>query len=292
MNLFEVINRFPDQKACIDYLESIRFKNGAYCPLCGSTEKARRSNLRSRVGRWNCHDCKSSFNVLSGTIMQGTHVPLQKWFAAIALMVNAKKSLSSPQLARDLELTQPTALFMQQRIRAGMASEEAPLLTGIVEADETYVGGKPRKSNKKEDDKPNKRGRGTKKTPVIGAVERDGNVIAQVAQDLTGKGVLNFIMNVVNKDDSILITDEYKAYNVIRSYMPHAVINHSEGYADGPIHTNTIEGFWALLKRAWYGSHHHYSLKFTPLYVSEASWKYNHRASAQPWNVFMNGLFA
>ena len=181
---------------------------------------------------------------------------------------------------------------MQQRIRAGMASEEAPLLTGIVEADETYVGGKPRKSNKKEDDTPNKRGRGTKKTPIIGAVERDGNVIAQVAHDLTGKGVLNFIMNVVNKDDSILITDEYKAYNVIRSYMPHAVINHSEGYADGPIHTNTIEGFWSLLKRAWYGSHHHYSLKFTPLYVSEASWKYNQRENARPWDTFfINTLF-
>lgn len=296
MNLFETIRRFPDQQACIDHLEAIRFKNGAYCPLCGSTENVRRSNLKSRVGRWNCHDCKSSFNVLSGTIMQGTHVPLPKWFAAIALVVNAKKSLSSPQLARDLELNQKTAWFMLQRIRAGMASDQAPMLAGIIEADETYVGGKPRKSNKRDDDpeggNKSKRGRGTDKTPIIGAVERDGNVVAQVAEDLSGKGILNFIQNAVKTEDSILITDEYRAYAAVRSLMPHATINHQQEYADGWKHTNTIEGFWALLKRAWYGSHHHYRLKFTPLYVSEAAWKYNHRQDGHAWDAFMNGLFA
>ena len=210
MNLFEVIRRFPDQQACIDHLEAIRFKNGTYCPLCGSTEKARRSNLKSRVGRWNCHDCKSSFNVLSGTIMQGTHIPLQKWFVAISLVVNAKKSMSSYQLSRDLELNQKSAWYMQQRIRAAMASDQAPMLTGIIEADETYVGGKPRKSNKQDDSPTGGQGK-TDKTPVIGAVERDGNVIAQVADDTTGKGVLNFVMNTIRPDAKILITDENKA---------------------------------------------------------------------------------
>lgn len=153
MNLFETIRRFPDQQACIDHLEAIRYNNGPYCPHCGSAEesKVRRSNLKSRVGRWNCHDCKSSFNVLSGTIMQGTHIPLQKWFVAVALVVNAKKSLSSYQLGRDLELNQKSAWYMQQRIRAAMASDQAPMLTGIIEADETYVGGKPRKKNKRDD---------------------------------------------------------------------------------------------------------------------------------------------
>ena len=292
MNLIEVIRRFPDQQACIDHLEAIRFKNGDYCPLCGSTENVRRSNLKSRVGRWNCHDCKSSFNVLSGTVMQGTQIPLQKWFLGIALMVNAKKSLSSYQLARDLEMNQQAALHMQQRIRAAMASDQAPMLAGIIEADETYVGGKPRKSNKRDDDKDNKRGRGTDKTPIIGAVERDGNVIAQVAQDLTGKGILNFIRHAVKTDDSVLITDEYKAYNAVRDYMPHATINHQHEYSRNGIHTNTIEGFWALLKRAWYGSHHQYSLRFTPLFVAEASWKYNNRRNAHAWDSFMNGLFA
>ncbi|MDE2845228.1 MAG: IS1595 family transposase [Gemmatimonadota bacterium] len=291
MNLIEVIRRFPDQQACIDHLEAIRYKNGAYCPHCGGMN-VKRKKQNNVVGRWNCHDCKSSFNVLSKTVMQGTHMPLQKWFLAIALVVNAKKSLSSYQLARDLELTQPTAWYMQQRIRAAMTSDQAPMLAGIIEADETYVGGKPRKSNRKDDDKPNKRGRGTDKTPIIGAVERDGNVVAQVAEDLTGKGILNFIRHAVKTDDSVLITDEYRAYAAVRSLMPHATINHQERYADGPIHTNTIEGFWALLKRAWYGSHHHYRVKFTPLYVSEAAWKYNHRKDGDAFGTFMQTLFA
>lgn len=153
MNLHEVLTRFPDQNSCIDHLEAIRFRNGAYCPQCGCADpdKVRRSNLKSRVGRWNCHDCKSSFNVLSKTPLSGTHIPLPRWFAVLALMVNAKKSLSSHQIARDLGLTQPTALFMQERLRAVMASDQAGLLGGIVEADETYVGGSPRKHNKRDD---------------------------------------------------------------------------------------------------------------------------------------------
>ena len=295
MNLIEIFRRFPDQQACIDHLESIRFADGAYCPMCGSTENVKRKKENNLIGRWNCHDCKSSFNVLAGTVMAGTHKPLQKWFLAIALVVNAKKSISSYQLSRDLELNQKTAWYMQQRIRAAMTSDQAPMLAGIIEADETYVGGKPRKRNKRDDEpeggNKSKRGRGTDKTPVIGAVERDGNVVAQVAQDLTGKGILNFIRHAVDTDESVLITDEYKAYNAVREYMPHAVINHQREYSRNGIHTNTIEGFWALLKRAWYGSHHHYALKFTPLYVSEAAWKYNHRSDARPWDSFMNALF-
>ena len=261
MNLFEVIRRFPDQQACIEHLESIRFANGAYCPLCGSTEKTRRSNLRSRVGRWNCHDCKSSFNVLSGTIMQGTHIPLQKWFVAISLVVNAKKSMSSYQLARDLELNQKSAWYMQQRIRAAMASDQAPMLTGIIEADETYVGGKPRKKKKRDDTPTGGQGK-TDKTPVIGVVERDGNVIAQVAEDVSGKGIMEFVMNTVAPGAKILITDENKAYHKVRQLMPHGVMNHQREYVHGPFHTNTIEGFWSLLKRAWYGSHHKYTVGF------------------------------
>ena len=292
MNLIEVFRRFPDQQACIDHIESIRFRNGAFCPLCGSTENVKRKKENNLIGRWNCHDCKTSFNVLSGTVMAGTHKPLQKWFLAIALIVNAKKSLSSYQLARDLELTQPTAWYMQQRIRAAMASDEAPTLAGIVEADETYVGGKPRKTNKKDDDRPSKRGRGTDKTPVIGAVEREGNVIAQVAEDLTGKGILSFIRHKVKTEESVLVTDEYRAYNAVREYMPHAVINHQREYSRNGIHTNTIEGFWSLLKRAWYGTHHKYTVGFMPLFVAEAAWKYNHRKTARPWDAFMESVFA
>ena len=239
MNLFEAIRRFPDQQACIDHLESVRFANDPYCPLCGSTGNVKRKKENDLVGRWNCHDCKKSFNVLSGTIFQGTHIPLQKWFVAIALVINAKKRLSSYQLGRDLELNQKSAWYMQQRIRSAMASDQAPMLAGIIEADETYVGGKPRRSNKHDDDQQAPRGCGTDKTPVIGAVERDGNVIAQVADDLSGKGILNFIQNAVRTEDSVLITDEYRAYAAVRTAMPHATINHQTEYARDGIHKNT-----------------------------------------------------
>ena len=286
MNLITIFSRFPDQEACIEHLEGVRWPTEAHCPHCASVHVARKADT-DRVGRWNCHDCKSSFNVLSGTIFQKTKVPLQKWFLAIGLMVNAKKSLSSWQLSRDLDVSQPTALFMQQRIRAAMAADQAPLLQGIVEADETYVGGKPRYRLKT-----NKRGRGTDKTPIIGAIERNGKVAAQVADDTTGRSILSFIKRNVDRDGSILISDEYGAYHNVRKHMPHFVINHSRGWVDGEIHTNTIEGFWALIKRAWYGSHHHYTKRFMPLFVAESCWKYNHRRTENPFGSFLRSCFA
>ncbi len=291
MNLIDIFTRYPDQEACIEHLEAVRWPLEASCPFCESAKVARKAD-GDRVGRWNCHGCTSSFNVLSGTIFEKTRVPLQKWFLAIGLMVNAKKSLSSCQLARDLDLTQQTAWYMQQRIRSAMAKGQRQLLQGIVEADECYVGGKPRKGNRRDDDTPNPRGRGTKKVPVIGVVERGGRVTAQVATDLTGKGILRFIKSSVDPQGSVLITDEYAAYNVTRDLLPHAVINHSVAYAEGLTHTNTIEGFWSLLKRAWYGSHHYYQKRYMPMYIAEACWKYNERRNDNAFDTFMRGCFA
>ena len=288
MNLFTVFQRYPDQEACIAHLEKVRWCGVPTCPHCESGRVEPKAD-GDRIGRWNCHNCKSSFNVLSGTIFSKTKVDLQKWFLAIALVVNAKKSLSSYQLARDLNLPQPTALYMQQRIRAQMATDQAGLLQGIVEADETYIGGRPRKRHPKDDTK-HPRGRGTSKTPVIGAVERGGRVVAQVATDLTGKGVLGFIKRFVDPAGSVLITDQYKAYSGVKKTFRHAMIDHSKTYVDGSTHTNTIEGVWSLLKRAWYGSHHHYSEKYTPLYVAEACFKYNNRKS-DAFSNFMVGCF-
>ena len=291
MNLLEIFQRFPDQEACLEHLERVRFGDEPYCPHCGSVKVARKAE-RHRQGRWNCHDCKGSFNVLSGTIMQKTKIPLQKWFLGIGLIVNAKKSLSSCQLARDLDLNQKTAWYMGQRIRAEMASKEADLLQGIVEADETYVGGKPRKGNKRDDDKPATRGRGTKKVAVMGAVERGGKVVAKVAEGLTGHAMMQFFNKHVDTKGSLLITDEFKAYNTVSGEYQHSVINHSVRYVDGATHTNTIEGFWALLKRAWYGQHHHYKRAFMPLYVAESCWKYNNRRNERAFGSFIAGCFA
>ncbi|MDE0609335.1 MAG: IS1595 family transposase [Anaerolineaceae bacterium] len=293
MNLVEVFTKYPDHAACIEHLEELRFGDSPYCPHCGSSRVARKAD-NGRVGRWNCHECRSSFNVLSGTLFQGTKVQLQLWFLAISLMVNAKKSISSCQLARDLDVNQKTAWYMQQRIRAEMASKQQEIvLQGVIEADETWIGGKPRKPNRRDDDGPGApRGRATAKTPVIGAVERGGKVVAEVARDLTGKGILKFIRKSVDTSGSLLITDEYRAYNAARRMMPHSVVNHRREYASGSSHTNTIEGVWSLLKRAWYGSHHHYAKEWLPLYVAEACWKYNNRRERNAFGQFMQGCFA
>ena len=291
MDLIEVFHRFPTQESCFEHLEDIRWGETPACMLCGSIAVARKSD-GDRVGRWNCHDCHASFNVLSGTIFCKTRVPLQKWFLAICLIVNAKKSLSSYQLGRDLDITQQTALYMQQRIRAAMIEEHLPLLHGIVEADETYIGGKPRKRNRRDDDRPGPRGRATTKTPVLGVVERGGKVAAQMAPDLSGKAIVRFLKKTVDPKGSILITDEYRGYEPARQFIPGATINHSIAYADGPIHTNTIESFWSLLKRAWYGSHHHYRVRYLPLYLAEGCWKYNHRKDRNAFGMLLSRCMA
>lgn len=291
MNLISIFSRYPDQEACIEHLENIRWGDAPTCPHCHSERVARKAD-GERVGRWNCHSCHNSYNVLAGTIFEKTRLPLQKWFLAIGLVINAKKSLSSCQLARDLDLNQKSAWYMQQRIRAAMTEDQADLLQGIVEADETYVGGKPRRTNKKADHKPNKPGRGTKKTAVLGVVERGGAVMAKVAESLTAQGIRSFLTSAVDTRGSVLMTDEYRGYWGMRDIMPHSVINHEKQYAEGETHTNTIEGFWALLKRAWYGSHHHYSKKYMPLFVAEACWKYNERKNPDAFGAFLRGCVA
>lgn len=175
------------------------------------------------------------------------------------------------------------------------AANQASLLQGIVETDETYAGGKPCKENCREDDSGGGGapcGRATRKAAVIGALQRGGKVVARVARDWSGKGSLRFFRDAVSPDRTLLVTDDYAAYRkATQESYHHAVINHSVAYADGPVHTNTIEGFWSLLKRAWYGSHHHYGRHWLPLFVVKANWKYNHRHVEDPFSVFLAGCF-
>ena len=196
-------------------------------------------------------------------------------------MLNAKKSISSCQAARDLGIRRQTVWTMMHRIRTAMASDpdQATMLHGIVEVDETYVGGKPRKSNRRDGDKLAKRGRGTSKTPVVGIMERGGRVVARpaVPGQLNTAGLSRFIEAHADPDGTMLITDEYGGYNRVGEKFLHERINHSVEYARGEVHTNSIEGFWSLIKRAWYGTHHHYSRKYMGLYIAEACFKFNQR---------------
>lgn len=288
MNILELFQSFQTQEQAVEHLEVTRWRGKPVCPYCQSESVGRHASGDRAGQRWQCRDCTRAFAVTVGTIFHGTHVPLRSWFLVIALMMNAKKSASACQIARDLGMRRPTVWSMMHRIRVAMASDEmqADLLHGIVEADETYVGGKPRKGNRRDDDKPNKRGRGTRKVPVIGVIERGGRVRAKVieAGELSAKGLSKFVARFVDTAASLIITDEYKGYNRLAAMMRHARINHQVAYAHGPVHTNTIESFWAIVKRAWYGQHHHYSRKYMQLYISEACYKYNHRRSPDDFN--------
>lgn len=283
MNLIEVFQSFQTQEQAIDYLEGVRWHGKTVCPYCQSEKVCRHASGDRANIRWQCESCHRSFSVTVGTIFHGTHIPLRNWFLVLGLMLNAKKSASAYQIARDLDMRRPTVWSMMHRIRNAMAKDtlQSQLLYGIVEADETYIGGKPRKGNNrdKDGDKPNKRGRGTKKTPVVGLMERGGRVVAKPfdRNELTSKGLRKFIQKFVDLDASVLMTDEYPGYYGMSEVMEHATVNHQIEYSNGIIHTNSIEGFWALVKRAWYGSHHHYSVHYMGLYISEACFKYNNR---------------
>ena len=283
MDVIKVMETFPTQEHCIDYLERLRWQGAPECPHCESIEVRRRNEQETgRIGRWNCHNCHATFKVTHGNpLFHGTKIALQQWFLAIALMTNAKKSLSSHQLARDIGLPQKTSWRMMMKIRAEMGKDNV-MLQGIIEADETYIGGKNRKDYSREDGEPRKRGRGTAKDAVLGAVQRGGQVVAHLVSNTTGETLRDFIRGVVNTDNSELITDQYRGYNEIGKEMKHTTLNRSEQWEKGEIHTNTIEGFWSFVKGAWYGSHHHYSTRYTPLYLAEACYKYNYRET----NIF------
>lgn len=283
MNIIQIFELFPTQQSCIKHLEKARWGDKPKCPYCKSLNTAGLQN------RHRCYDCKTSFSVTVATIFHHTHMPLQKWFLAISLILNAKKGISALQLSRDLNVNKNTAWRIAMQIRKAMNQvDQRELLTGIVEMDETYVGGKPRKGKKYNDpdDRP-KRGRGTKKTPVIGAVERGGNVTAKtVAKDeMKGKDLRAFVREYVDTDNAELMTDEYKGYSGMAKIVPHSVIKHAKWYVDGDIHTNTIESFWALLKRGMFGQFHSVSRKHLQKYVDEFCYRYNLR-KADPMDMF------
>ena len=296
MTVMEVLDTFRTEECCFRHLEKVRWGDTPRCTYCES-EHVGRKNERNRIGRWNCYDCKSSFNALSGTIFEKTKVGLRKWFAAIVLLLNAKKSISSYQLARDLGLNKTTAWFMLHRIRKAMEEKDV-LLSGIVEADETFVGGKA----KRRPDKELRTKRGVEKMTYLGAVERDGDrVVVDIADGVTkprdkklNDAIPKFIEGCVDKSDAKLVSDGFTAYNPLGEVMPHYTAKTKEEEpltTDIEVHTNTIEGFWTLIKQAWYGIHHHYTRKYAPLYIAETTYRYSHRHDTDLFVSFLGRCF-
>lgn len=274
MDIIEVFERFPNQEDCLAYLEKVRWPQAAICPYC----KSLRVSSAPKELRHHCNCCNTSFSVTVGTIFHKTHLPMQKWLLAVSLVLNAKKGISARQLARHLRVNRNTAWRMGMKIREAMSQrEQRELLQGVVEMDETYVGGKPRKSS--QSGPPLKRGRGTKKTPVIGMIERGGSVRAKVAKkgDLSIKKLSMLVRENVDAGEAVLVTDEWAGYLGISAFMPHKTINHQIWYVDGDKHTNTIESFWALLKRGIVGQYHKVSVRHLPEYVDEFCYRFNHR---------------
>jgi transposase-like protein len=285
MNYKEFLKKYPTEKAIIDYFIKIRYPEGVRCNHCGS-DKVYHRGKEYKV--FDCNGCGRSFSVFKNTIFEHTSTDLQKWFFAIHLFLNAKKGISAKQLQREIGVTYKTAWRMLRQIRKAMEDKNNDkFYETIIEIDETYIGGKPRKGNKKDDDIKGsglKRGRGTKKTPVVAVIDRkERKVFAKVAlanrkgQKLTGKQLIG-ILNSICKGKNIVITDEFRSYDKLaKADYIHLRIDHTKMFVDGNIHTNTVESFWAIVKRAVYGIYHHISLKYMQDYIDEFSFRYNHR---------------
>ncbi len=281
MNTTKIYKLYPDEQACIAHLEAVRWGSEPKCAYCNSTN----STPMPKEGRHHCNDCKSSFSVTVGTIFHRTHLPLQKWFLAISLILNAKKGISARQLARDIDVNRNTAWRISMQIRKAMSQySDRELLTGLVEVDETYVGGKPRKGGPVPS---SKRGRGTSKTPVVGMIERGGKIKAEAVKkkDLTSKRLSALARRNVDAKNTVLITNEYRGYLGIKNFMPHQTINHQTWYVDGDIHTNNIESFWAILKRGIIGQFHKVSLGHLPRYIDEFVFRFNHRKNTDVFGL-------
>jgi transposase-like protein len=275
------IARMTDAEARA-YLESLIWPNGPVCPHCGSSEVTRLHGTAHRVGLLKCRDCHEQFTVTVGSVMEDSHIPLQKWILGFHFICSSKKGMSAKQLQRELEFgSYETAWFMSHRIREAMnngALEKA--LKGTVEMDETYVGGKPRPGDGNE----HKRGRGTSKTPVVAVVERSGESHSTPVSHVDTKTLKAIVSENVDTENSTLVTDELPLYNSVgREFAGgHRTVNHGDGqyvrnYKSLRVHTNTVESYFALLKRGHYGVYHKMSAKHLGRYCDEFSFRWDHR---------------
>ena len=270
MNLIRLLGEYHSEDECREELEELRWPDGAACPRCGDAEP-RVSRTRNT---YDCGSCGYEFSVTSGTMLHDTHLPLQKWIVATYLMVESRKGVSANQLKRTLDVSYKTAWYLCHRIRAAMRDAYTMPLKGIVEVDETFVGGKVRG-----------KGRAYKgnKTVVVGAVQREGKIVLKVIQARDRATLHEFIGEVTADETEAYFTDEWAPYDGIADAdTRHETVNHSvEEWARGDVHTNNVENVWSLLKRSIVGTYHQISAKHLEAYLDELEWRFNNRDN--PW---------
>lgn len=279
----DVVEQIPaacsDELAAVEFFEEQRWGANPCCVKCGSVDVYKMTDAKTgeRNSRylWRCRDCKEQYTVRIGTVYEESRLPMRHWAYAFWRACTSKKGVSALEIKRHCQISYKSALFLMNRIRFAMAPDlpTAPPLSGIVEVDETYVGGKPRYKGH------SKRGRGTNKTPVFAAVERGGSIRRRVVADVTGKTLKDAIRQVVDPR-SLIMSDENLAYKGIGEdfYGGHETVTHSaKEYARGNVNTNTVESSFALIKRGIIGTYHNVSREYLHRYLWQFDFVWNSR---------------
>lgn len=288
LSVREFETKFPHEDACCAYLVGQRWPLGVRCPRCGSD---RVYDLQTMKWKWECPECREGgayrFSHLVGTIFENTNIALRDWFRVIHLMLTSKKGISALQVKRYMGFgSYKTAWLMCHKIRTALQDHEFRKLMGIVEVDETYIGGK---GKNKHGGRGGMGGGYSGKTPVVGAISRKGNVVARVIAHANKITLERFVRETVSHRVSLLATDESRAYGSLSDY-PHKTVNHTAGeYVVGAVHTNTIEGFWSIFKRGIVGTFHKVGRKYLPLYVAEFQFRYNNRENTDIFGAAIKG---